>query len=87
MYIEFVVMKRTICDSTTVRCDLPRFTSFPRLASSFSFISFFLPNQGATRTLAKQLVQLRGQKDQLYSARARIAGVGNAAASAATTGI
>lgn len=43
--------------------------------------------QGATRTLAKQLVQLRAQKDQLYSARARIAGVGNAAASAATTGV
>ncbi|CAM9481615.1 unnamed protein product [Hapterophycus canaliculatus] len=42
-------------------------------------------NEGATRTLAKQLVQLRGQKDQLYAARARIAGVGNAAASAATT--
>lgn len=41
--------------------------------------------QSATRTLAKQLVQLRGQKDQLYAARARIAGVGNQAAAAATT--
>ncbi|CAN0274182.1 unnamed protein product, partial [Ectocarpus fasciculatus] len=42
-------------------------------------------NQGATRTLAKQLVQLRAQKDQLYTARARLAGVGNAATSAATS--
>ncbi|CBN76954.1 similar to chromatin modifying protein 2B [Ectocarpus siliculosus] len=42
-------------------------------------------NQGATRTLAKQLVQLRAQKDQLYSARAKLAGVGNAATTAATS--
>ena len=40
--------------------------------------------QAATRTLAKQLVTLRGQKDQLYTARARISGVGHAASSAAT---
>ncbi|CAN0132884.1 unnamed protein product, partial [Ectocarpus sp. 13 AM-2016] len=42
-------------------------------------------NQGATRTLAKQLVQLRAQKEQLYSARAKLAGVGNAATTAATS--
>ncbi|CAN0124235.1 unnamed protein product [Ascophyllum nodosum] len=41
-------------------------------------------NQAATRTLAKQLVTLRGQKDRLLSARARITGVGYAASSAAT---
>lgn len=65
-------------------CDLPRSNLHnPRfLICSPSFF----PNQGAVRTLAKQLVQLRAQKDQLYAARARIAGVGNAAASAATTG-
>ncbi|CAM9496093.1 unnamed protein product [Ectocarpus sp. 12 AP-2014] len=42
-------------------------------------------NQGATRTLAKQLVQLRAQKEKLYSARAKLAGVGNAATTAATS--
>ncbi|CAN0565265.1 unnamed protein product, partial [Laminaria digitata] len=43
-----------------------------------------LTHKAATRTLAKQLVTLRGQKDQVYTARARIAGVGHAASSAAT---
>lgn len=40
--------------------------------------------QSAVRTLAKQLVTLRKQKDQLYGARAKIAGVGNVASAAAT---
>lgn len=40
--------------------------------------------QGATRTLAKQLVALRSQKERLMTARARITGVGYAASSAAT---